>query len=75
MKYVIFYAALEGSDYVPSYSVVLSKEDIPRAIKSAQDNCLACNFLIFEMGKDVTREFFDIIFDKRVPKEFVDNKE
>nr|DAH21438.1 MAG TPA: hypothetical protein [Bacteriophage sp.] len=74
MTYIILYAALEGNDYVPFYSVALSKEDIPYIIKFAKDNYLACNFLIFEMGKEVTKEFVDIKFGKETIKEFIDNK-
>lgn len=59
MKYIIFYAALEGNDYVPSYSIVFTKEDVPYIIQNAKDKYLACNFLVFELGEEVTEEFVD----------------
>lgn len=69
MKYIIFYAALEGNDYVPSYSIAFTKKDIPYIIQNAKDNYLACNFSVFELGEEVTKEFID---NKGF---FVDNKE
>lgn len=59
MKYIIYYLALESNEYVPSYSIALSREDIPHIIQNAKNDCLACNFLIFELGKEVTEEFVD----------------
>ena len=59
MKYIIFYLALKGNDYVPSYSIALSREDIPRIIQNAKNDCLACHFSVFELGEDVTKEFID----------------
>lgn len=58
-KYIILYLALEGNDYVPSYDVASSKEDIPRIIKNAKDKVLACDFMVLELGADVTKEFVD----------------
>ena len=66
--------ALESNEYVPSYSIALSREDIPRIIKNAKDDYLACNFLVFKLGEEVTEEFVDIKFGEEVPKEFIDNK-
>ena len=43
MKYIIFYAALEDNDYIPSYRIAY----------------LACNFSVFELGENVTKEFVD----------------
>ena len=57
MKYIILYLALEDGDYVPSYDVVLSKKDIPYIIKERSENNLACNFKVFELGKEITKEF------------------
>lgn len=57
MKYIIFYAASEDNDYIPSYRIAYSKEDIPYIIKSAKDKFFACDFMVFELGEDVTKEF------------------
>lgn len=59
MKYIIFYAALEGDDYVPSYDVAFSKEDIPSIIEYARNAYLAYNFSVFELGEEVTKEFIN----------------
>jgi hypothetical protein len=59
MKYVILYLESEGNYYLPTYSVALSKEDIPRIIKNAKDKFFACDFMVFELGEDVTKEFID----------------
>lgn len=64
MKYIIFYAALEGddfapSDYVSSYDVAFSKEDIPSIIEYARNAYLAYNFSVFELGEEVTKEFIN----------------
>lgn len=57
MKYIILYLALEGNDYVPTYDVASSKEDIPRNIRYLENVYLARNFEVFELGKDITEEF------------------
>lgn len=59
MKYIILYLALEGNTYVQSYGVALSKKDVPHIIKNAKDKVLACDFMVFELGEDVTKEFVD----------------
>ena len=59
MKYIILYLALEGNDYVPSYRIASSKEDIPSTIEYAKKAYLACNFSIFKLGEEVTEEFVD----------------
>lgn len=58
-KYIILYLALEGNDYVPTYDVASSKEDIPRNIRYLENAYLACDFEVFELGEDVTKEFID----------------
>lgn len=62
---MIMYLRLGRYGYISEYDVVFCKEDIPRKIKFAKDNFRAYNFLIFELGEEVTKEF----------KEFIDNKE
>lgn len=63
MKYIIFYASLEDAsledDYIPSYRIAYSKEDIPSAINYAKKAYLAYNFSVFELGEEVTKEFVD----------------
>ena len=59
MKYIILYLVLESNDHVPSYRIAFSKEDIPRIIKNAKDKFFACDFMVFELGEDVTKEFVD----------------
>lgn len=59
MKYIIFYAALEDNDYIPSYRIAYSKEDIPYIIKDAKNAYLAFNFSVFELGKEVMENFVD----------------
>lgn len=59
MKYIILYLALEGNDYVPTYDVASSKEDIPRNIRYLENAYLARDFEVFELGEDVTEEFVD----------------
>ncbi len=59
MEYIILYLALEGNDYVPSYDVASSKEDIPRNIRYLENAYLARDFEVFELGKEVTEEFID----------------
>ena len=58
-KYIILYLELEGNYYLSTYSVALSKEDIPRIIKNAKDKFFACDFMVLELGEDVTKEFVD----------------
>ena len=58
-KYIILYLALESNDFVPSYDVASSKEDIPRNIRYLENAYLACDFEVFELGEDVTKEFVD----------------
>lgn len=58
-KYIILYLALEGNTYVQSYGVALSNKDVPRIIKNAKDKVLACDFMVLELGGDVTKEFVD----------------
>ena len=58
-KYIILYAALEDNDYIPSYRIAYSKEGIPSAINYAKKAYLACDFEVFELGEDVTKEFID----------------
>lgn len=53
-KYIILYLALEGNDYVPTYDVASSKEDIPRNIRYLENAYLARDFEVFELGKDIT---------------------
>ena len=74
MTYIILYSVLKDGDYVQSYNVAFAKEDIPYYIKFAKDDYLACNFLVFKLGEEVTEEFVDIKFGEEVPKEFIDNK-
>ena len=59
MKYIVFYASLEDNDYIPSYRIVYSKEGILSAINYAKKAYLACNFSVFELGENVTKEFVD----------------
>lgn len=64
MKYIILYLELESNDfmpsyYVPSYGVVRLKKDVPRIIQNAKDKVFACDFMVFELGEDVTKEFVD----------------
>ena len=68
MKYVIYYTALENNTYVPSYSIAFTKEDIPYIIQNAKDEYLACNFLVFKLGEEVTKEFVDL---DKVPEEMI----
>lgn len=58
-KYIILYLALEGNTYVQSYGVALSNKDVPRIIKNEKDKVLACDFMVLELGGDVTKEFID----------------
>lgn len=58
-KYIILHLALEGNDFVPAYDVASSKEDIPRNIRYLENAYLACDFEVFELGEDVTKEFID----------------
>lgn len=60
MKYIIFYTAVEDNAYVLSYNVAFTKEDVPYIIQNAKDKHSAYNFLVLEVGKNVTKEFVDI---------------
>ena len=59
MKYIIFYAALEDNDYIPFYRISYLKVGIIYAINYAKKAYLACNFSVFELGENVTKEFVD----------------
>lgn len=59
MKYIVYYTKLEDGKIVQSCDIAYSKEDIPFIIKDAKDTYLAENFLVFELCKEVTKEFVD----------------